>query len=569
MRRSRAPLALLAAVACAAPGALAQITAPVERAIDFDRPRTPGTVRGVVFHDANFSGVQDAGEPGIPDVLVSNGREVTRTDELGRYRLPIDEDGGVVFVCKPSGWRTPSDEHRVPRFAYVHKPEGSPPLEYPGVAPTGRLPDRVDFLLVPHEEPAAFNVSLFGDPQPRDLREIDYMAERVVSELVGLEVEAVIALGDIMFDDLSLYPAYNQVMSAIGAPVYNVHGNHDLNFDATDDATSDETWERVYGATNYAFQIADTHFIALDNVVYEGGQNDRRYHGLFNDDAMAFLASYLRETPEDDLVVVCFHIPLWDVRNRAEFLTLLGSHRRTLTLSAHWHTQRHIPYGAEEGWPTDARAAKGWTDPDDAAHWHLCHATACGSWWRGAPGPDGIPHATMRDGGPVGTSVLRIDPAARYGYTIDFRPSGRAPTEQMGLWTTPDLSQSLINRGEAEVVANVWAAAPGDRVEMRLLRTHPTRRPSVTGWTAMTPEPERPDPAYAAAHAREQALREQLGEEGRLPWRGMRPPRETHHLWSAPLPPGLDAGPYVVRVRWTDRWGREHESVRVIRVNEG
>ena len=42
------------------------------------------TARGVVYEDLNENGVRDAEEPGVPDYRVSNGRDITLTDEEGR-----------------------------------------------------------------------------------------------------------------------------------------------------------------------------------------------------------------------------------------------------------------------------------------------------------------------------------------------------------------------------------------------------------------------------------------------------------------------------------------------------
>ncbi|MCS7273628.1 MAG: hypothetical protein NZ550_05720, partial [Fimbriimonadales bacterium] len=75
------------------------------------------------------NGIRDAGERGIPNVLVSNQREVVKTDAQGRYRLPVNDDT-IIFVVKPRGWRTPLSEANVRRFYYVHKPNGSIPLRY-------------------------------------------------------------------------------------------------------------------------------------------------------------------------------------------------------------------------------------------------------------------------------------------------------------------------------------------------------------------------------------------------------------------------------------------------------
>ena len=103
----------------------------------------PQFATGTVFHDTNANGQLDSGEPPLADIRVSNGREIVRTDEKGRYRLPVTDDT-IVFVIKPGGWQTPYDEFNRPRFYYIHKPNGSPAdFKYAGVAPTGPLPASV------------------------------------------------------------------------------------------------------------------------------------------------------------------------------------------------------------------------------------------------------------------------------------------------------------------------------------------------------------------------------------------------------------------------------------------
>src|SRR5690606_34870642 len=102
----------------------------------------------------------------------------------GRYELAVQGDRNV-FVLKPRSWRTPLSEDNLPQFYYIHKPHGSPPLQYPGVAPTGPLPESVDFPLYPQPEPNQFKAILFGDPQPRNLKEVEFVAHDVVEELIG------------------------------------------------------------------------------------------------------------------------------------------------------------------------------------------------------------------------------------------------------------------------------------------------------------------------------------------------------------------------------------------------
>lgn len=45
-------------------------------------------VKGTVFEDLNRNSQYDVGEPGIADVLVSNGVDVVVTNSGGKYRLP-------------------------------------------------------------------------------------------------------------------------------------------------------------------------------------------------------------------------------------------------------------------------------------------------------------------------------------------------------------------------------------------------------------------------------------------------------------------------------------------------
>ena len=56
--------------------------------------------------------------------MVSNGRDVVRTDTEGRWRLPVAE-GESIFVIKPPHWITPLGPGGVPVFSCLHQPNGS------------------------------------------------------------------------------------------------------------------------------------------------------------------------------------------------------------------------------------------------------------------------------------------------------------------------------------------------------------------------------------------------------------------------------------------------------------
>jgi hypothetical protein len=190
--------------------------------------------RGRVFHDTNGNGVLDAGERGVKGVGVSNGLEVVATDRKGQYTLLVSDDT-VLFVIKPSGWITALNDDGISQGYYIHKPAGSPKTKYPGVDPTGPLPESVDFPMVRHRESDQFDLLLFGDPQPYDEAGVIHYGHDVVEELVGANALFGITLGDIVEDRLDLLDDINTITARIGAPWHYVMGNHDMNKDTTTD----------------------------------------------------------------------------------------------------------------------------------------------------------------------------------------------------------------------------------------------------------------------------------------------------------------------------------------------
>jgi hypothetical protein len=166
----------------------------------------------------------------VADIKVSNGDQIVKTDPSGRYEIPIGDDT-IVFVIKPRGYMTPVNDDQLPQFYYIHKPAGSPPdFKYAGVAPTGPLPESVDFPLVKRAEPDKFRALIFGDTQPRDIAEVEYMAHDVIAQVIaseGHDAAFGVTLGDIVFDDLDVMKPHNQAIAMIGIPWYNVIGNHD------------------------------------------------------------------------------------------------------------------------------------------------------------------------------------------------------------------------------------------------------------------------------------------------------------------------------------------------------
>lgn len=514
--------------------------------------RAGETARGAVFHDANGNGRRDTGESGVEGVCVSNGRDIVKTDAEGMYELSVDDDT-IVFVIKPRDWMTRTDDLKIPRFYYIHKPAGSPDenFVYAGVEPTGPLPKSIDFPLSPALDPEKFTVIFMGDPQPHNVKQLHHYANDVVAELVGTPAQFAISMGDLVSDDLSLFERVNQVQAVVGIPWYNVHGNHDQNYRAEKDRYADETFERVYGPTNYAFQYGQVHFIVLDNVFWKGYKVDEsgetrmgNYEGRLSDQQLDFVKNYVATVPNDDRIVVCTHIPLprnptdHQVHSTPQYrrlLEILSTHPYTMSFSAHMHKTRQFFANEDDGYAPDAH-----TD-----HHHANVATGSGSWYNGPLDEQGFPMTTMADGAPNGYLLATFD---GHDYSLRYKAARMPKGYQMAIHAPSEVGADQV--GGTEVIVNVFGGNEKTRVRMRIR--------GFGDWFAMQ-QTERVDPAYVALRNRDIAT--PTPGQGKLP-----EPALTPHLWAAMLPANLPPGVYALEVEATDMFDQTDRAFHLIDV---
>lgn len=492
---------------------------------------------GIVYHDANANRKYDDGEKTLAGIKVSNGLEIVKTDEQGRYKLPVSDDT-IIFVLKPKGWRTPLSKNKLPEFYYIHKPNGSPKQKFPGVAPTGPLPESIDFPLYPQEEPKQFKAIMFGDPQPRDQKEVDYIAHDVVEELIGTDASFGVTLGDIMFDDLSLFRSLNSAIALIGIPWYNVIGNHDINFDAKNDKHSDETFESVYGPSYYSFDYGNVHFLVLDDIEWyipEPGKRGR-YRGGFGKEQLTFIKNDLAMIPEDQLVVLMMHIPLTGVEDREKLYRLIEKRPFCMSISGHTHFHQHRYIKKEDGW----------LGPEP--HHHVINVTVSGSWWSGKPDERGIPHTMMTDGAPNGYSIISFDGNK---YNLTFKAAGKPADYQIRVTLPEAVSQKKLT--ETFLYANVFNGSEKTKVEFRTSHHK--------DWTEIT-RSEELDPTYVGLF-----MASKSPPAGAM-WRALPTPRPSFHLWKTELPKDLPVGTHLIDVRATLQDGTIHTGRRVIRITK-
>ena len=497
---------------------------------------------GIVFVDANNNGALDAGEQTKSGVLISNGREVVATDNQGRYRIAVGNDT-IVFVVKPTGYRTAMDQDHVSRFYYIHKPNGSPKdLKFPGVEPTGPLPQTINFPLYEQNEPTAFDVLFFGDPQPRDQKEIDYIAHDVVEPLIGSDAAFGVTLGDILFDDLSLFDSFNRTVGKIGIPWYNVIGNHDINFATDKDELSDETFERVYGPAYYSFNYGGIHFVVVDDVHWMTDGERRFYRSGLSDAQLDFIENDLKNVPQDQLIVAMMHIPLvkstpWLEPKRDRLFRILETRKHCVSLSGHTHHHEHVMLGSESGWK------------NPQPHHHIINVTVSGSWWSGRLDENEIPHTMCADGTPNGHTVMHFDGDK---YLLEYRAARRLPEYQVRIMA--DEEYPAGGQSPAVFHANVFNAMPEAEVEWKL--------GTSKKWQTMT-KIEESDPLFLKRHEEEKAIKEATGA---VPWRELPKPLTCPHLWNAELPSDLKAGTYAINVRCTNPNGQFLTGERIFRV---
>lgn len=499
-------------------------------------------VEGYVYNDLNQNNKKEKTEQGISNVAVSNGEQVVLTDSNGKYELPLGIDN-VISVIKPTGYQVAVDKNNLPKFFYNYKPKGSPQLKFKGVSPTGKLPKSVDFALIKKDESNDFTTLVFGDPQPYTLEEVEYFKKGIVEEVKDIKnIPFGISLGDLVGNDLDLFNPYIEAVEAVGVPWYNVMGNHDMNFDATTDKWSDETYEAHFGPANYAFNYGKVHFIVLDDILYPDPRGLTQYWGGFREDQIAFIENDLKFVPKDYLIVLAFHIPLSEPENdsfrdydRDRLFSLLKDYPNTLSLSAHTHIQKQDFFAKKEGWLREK------------PHHEYNVGTTSGDWYSGQLNELGVPVSTMRDGTPKGYAFIHFKGNT---YTVDYKVAGKPKEYQMEIFAPKVVAKG--KRTKSGIYANFFMGNAQDKVVFRI---------DDGEWQSMT-HVEEYDPSYASL------VNQWDTSEKLLPGKRGSNPIISNHLWRGNIPTKLNVGEHTIEVKAKDMFGNEFTQKSSYRIEE-
>ncbi len=314
-------------------------------------PASAAVVEGQVYVDANRNGRVDAGELGVADVLVSDGRKVVATDSAGKYRLEGDDAPLLVWVSVPrdhapagSFWRV-ADGTRSEDFGLVPRPQ-SDDLTFMQITDThiGR-----DDILKQFAEgvgklpiPIAFVVNT-GD--------LVGGVDVVPPEKAPLQFER-----------------YLDAAAAFQPPLYNLPGNHEhVAFntpqpDKTHPFFGKGLYRQLLGPTYYSWDWAGVHFIALDGTSLP-------YQEKLGEDQLAWLKADLQFQPAEKPLVIFCHQSLPTLRDVGELAELLRDRKVLGGFCGHLHATFTTQLGGVPVYHTGAMS---------------------GSWWSG-PNPDGTP----------------------------------------------------------------------------------------------------------------------------------------------------------------------------------
>ena len=482
-------------------------------------------VSGIVYLDKNQNLVRDEGELGLKDVLVSNGRDVVKTNLKGEWELELT-DKNSLFVIQPSGYVVPVNDAMVPQHYQI----------------SNNSTDNLDFpLWIDKEHSDNFEAILFGDTQARGIKEVNYVMHDVVEECIGSESRFGVVLGDIVADDPELFDEISEGISKIGVPWYYVFGNHDHDRGVMGNEGAEDTFVENFGPSTYAFEYGKVCFVSLNNVDFkdEGG-----YRAHFSDDQVEFVSQLSDKLPEDYLMVLMMHIPIVACNNREDIFRILEKREFSLSIAAHTHTLINAFLDEEYGW-------KG-----EKPHHLFINGTVSGSWWCGIKDELGIPHTTMNDGAPNGYATIRFE---ENQYSIRYKAARRPADYQMNIYLPDDVSLSGIDT--TQVLVNFFNGSSRSKLTMRV--------DDQSDWMTLE-QTETRDPANMKLHEISPILDLEFKGESldeTLGWK-MDYPSKSRHFWQGKLPASLKPGTHLLEVQATDFYGQTFTAHRIFRVNK-
>ena len=410
---------------------------------------------------ANITGTVTCGGAGVPDVLVSDGVNIVKTDADGNYRLQSDKKWKYVFITIPSGYEAPL-EGILPRF---WKP----------LQADAETEEQVNFELVQASNDN-YTLLVLGDMhlarRTGDLDQFEKVAEFMKKEIAAAPGKVYcLTLGDMTWDMYWLannygFADYLQTMNGYftGIPFFHTMGNHDNEMEVAGDYLKAIKYTENLAPGYYSFNLGKIHYIVMDDMDFTGveaGEDNRsKYAKNFTAEQLEWLRKDLSYVDKGTPIFVTAHEPLarpsglsWgELLNGkdADLDTFIGifDGYNVQFLSGHTHNLFN----------------KNWTDSFTEHN----SGAVCASWWWSGYITPGIHIA--QDGAPGGYTIWTVNgtecthyyQAALQSRDYQFRAYDM---NEVKATITEDLSEHtgypkyynhIQGYGENIILVNVW-----------------------------------------------------------------------------------------------------------------
>lgn len=336
--------------------------------------------------------------------MVSDGTEVTVTDDKGIYELKSAKKWGYVFISVPSGYEVAA--------------EGVFPQFYQTLKGAADVVEQKDFKLTKVDGQDRYKLFLLGDMhlanRTNDAAQFTqfttdlnaYMAQHSGQKMYAL------TLGDMTWD-LYWYknnyalPQYRETINrqVKNLQIYHTMGNHDNDFMTTSDYDAAVKYVDCIGPTFYSFNIGQVHYVVMDNIdcsAYDG-TDSRNYVKKLSNEQLKWLAKDLAYVDKSTPLIVAMHAQIYkptstgfafdhDSSNTEALLAALDGYEVHF-VTGHTHKVYNI------------------TPDDDVVKGRDIHehnsGAICASWWWSGNLTPGV-HVSI-DGAPGGYAIWDID----------------------------------------------------------------------------------------------------------------------------------------------------------------
>ncbi|NLX67062.1 MAG: hypothetical protein GXZ19_09925 [Bacteroidales bacterium] len=333
-------------------------------------PDKATTIYGVV--STNDGGV-------LKNVVVSDGEEVTVTNEAGIYQLKSAKKQGYLFISIPSGYEV-SSNGVLPQFFYKLKA-------------TPDVVERVDFKLTKVNNQDSYKLFMLGDmhlanrtSDAKQFKEFTTDLTNYMDQHKGEKMYA-IALGDMTWDlywysNSYAFPQYlNDINSQLkNLQLFHVMGNHDNDFYGTSDFTAEIKYRDQIAPTYYSFNIGKIHYVVMDNIDCSDydGTTSRKYKKMITKEQLDWLRKDLIYVNKSTPIVVAMHAQVFyptrsgfkydhDVINTEQLFDALEGYKVHF-VTGHTHMSFNVT-------PDDAIVT------NNRTFYEHNSGSVCASWW--------------------------------------------------------------------------------------------------------------------------------------------------------------------------------------------